>query len=265
VLSPAMTLGADPAPNKPAAVKPVKLEAVEGSTIKRVILTQKAVDRLGIKTDAKVREEEIPHIQTVGGLVLDTPVAMAIAERGLSGGGAALTPVAATHAADADASSANMPLMVMVTVSPGEFDRMAQDRPARLIPLNANGGASTALMAMPSKLPPVPDPKRLMLALYYTVGATGQGLTHMERVRVDLELSDHGVRRSVVPTSSIVYDEKGGPWVYVNTAPLTYFRQAVGLERIAEDRAILSSGPPVGATVVTVGASMLYGSEKLGK
>jgi hypothetical protein len=53
--------------------------------------------------------------------------------------------------------------------------------------------------------------------------------------------------------------------VYVNTAPLTYVRQPVGIERIAGDLAILSAGPPVGATVVTVGAPLLYGSETLGK
>jgi hypothetical protein len=65
----------------------------------------------------------------------------------------------------------------------------------------------------------------------------------------------------VVPASAVVYDRDGVTWVYTTTGPLTYVRQRVSVVRVDGDQAILSSGPPVGTAVVTVGADELLGSE----
>jgi hypothetical protein len=59
----------------------------------------------------------------------------------------------------------------------------------------------------------------------------------------------------------VYYDGKGAPWVYVNAKPLTFERQRIGVERVTGDLAVLSEGPPVGTSVVTVGAALLYGAE----
>ena len=53
---------------------PVTLEAIAGSTVKRITLTAKAAERLGIATD-KVSEQVVPRRQMVGGLVVPPVVA----------------------------------------------------------------------------------------------------------------------------------------------------------------------------------------------
>ena len=65
----------------------------------------------------------------------------------------------------------------------------------------------------------------------------------------------------VVPYASVLYEANGNTWVYVNVAPLVYVRQAIVIDSINGDEAILSKGPDSGSTVVTVGAAELYGSE----
>lgn len=67
--------------------------------------------------------------------------------------------------------------------------------------------------------------------------------------------------RKVIPYSAVVYDTDGSTWAYVNTAPRTYLRQPITIAAIEGSTAVLSSGPPVGAAVVTVGAAELLGTE----
>ena len=67
--------------------------------------------------------------------------------------------------------------------------------------------------------------------------------------------------KMVVPYASILYEANGNTWIYVNVAPLVYVRQAIVIDSINGDEAILSKGPDSGSTVVTVGAAELYGSE----
>jgi hypothetical protein len=59
----------------------------------------------------------------------------------------------------------------------------------------------------------------------------------------------------------VVYDTDGSSWTYVNTAPRTYVREPIVITRIEGSVAVLSSGPPLGAAVVTVGAAELLGTE----
>ena len=49
--------------------------------------------------------------------------------------------------------------------------------------------------------------------------------------------------------------------MFVRTEPLTYQRTAVAVAAKTGDRVALTSGPPVGAEVVTVGAAELVGVE----
>jgi hypothetical protein len=65
----------------------------------------------------------------------------------------------------------------------------------------------------------------------------------------------------VVPYASVLYEANGNTWVYVNIAPLVFVRQAIVIDSINGDEAILSKGPDSGSAVVTVGAAELYGSE----
>jgi hypothetical protein len=65
----------------------------------------------------------------------------------------------------------------------------------------------------------------------------------------------------LIPYSAVVYDTDGSTWTYVNTAAGTYRREPITVVAIRGDTAVLSSGPPEGAAVVTVGAAELLGTE----
>jgi hypothetical protein len=77
--------------------------------------------------------------------------------------------------------------------------------------------------------------------------------------------------QTTVPVAALVYEPDGTVWVYtaqVNVpanAPggaVTFIREAVTILRIDGDVAVLQSGPPVGTSVVTVGAAELLGTER---
>jgi hypothetical protein len=67
--------------------------------------------------------------------------------------------------------------------------------------------------------------------------------------------------RKVVPYAAVIYDETGDTWTFTSPRPLAYLRQHIEIDFIEGDAAILSDGPAVGTTVVTVGAAELLGTE----
>ncbi len=89
-------------------------------------------------------------------------------------------------------------------------------------------------------------------------------LTDEAQRRVQLQttlVKPHGADVSV-DHAALVYDKKGKPWVFTVIGPLTYVRAAVGIKEVDENNVlILSSGPPAGTEVVTVGAIELWGTE----
>lgn len=307
----------------------VTLEPIPGGTTKRIILSAKAAERLGI-TLGKVGEEAVLRRQMVSGLItaaVDKPVGDKPGVGGGFGGfgqaGAALTPATATGtgaSADGKAVSlekvavvatappatlqktaaltgdlakvapgsaavgvaqnvatstaaappqANAPMVgdawVLVNLSPGEWERLAKDKPARLLALSTRDKLGSEVLAQPSGLAPQEDVKRTMLAVYYTVPGKDHGLMLNSRMRVELPLTGSEDKQKVVPYSSVYYDGKGAAWVYISHKPLTYERRRIGVERISGDVAVLSDGPPIGTPIVTVGASLLFGAEIFGK
>ena len=89
-------------------------------------------------------------------------------------------------------------------------------------------------------------------------------LTEEAQHRVQLQttlVKPHGADVSL-DHAALVYDKKGKPWVFTVIGPLTYVRAAVGIKEVDENNVlILSSGPPAGTEVVTVGAIELWGTE----
>lgn len=150
---------------------------------------------------------------------------------------------------------------MLVTLSPREWERLAKDKPARLLPLATRDQPAKEMLARPTGMPPVEDTKRSMWSLYYKVPGKDHGLTLGSRMRVELELAGSDEKQKVVPYSAVFYDPKGAPWAYVNAKPLAFERQRITVERVVGELAVLSEGPPVGTPVVAVGASLLYGAE----
>jgi hypothetical protein len=256
-----LALGVSAAVAEPA----VKLEPIPGSPAKRVMLTAKAAQRLGIET-TQIGMQPIVRRQIVSGLVVP-PVESAgelkqIATRA-TGNPWALA-MARPQPAAAQPKSLDGEAWVLVTLSPAEWERLAKDKPARVLPLATRQGVAEVI-ARPSGMPPTEDAKRSMLSVHYVVKGAGHGLGANKRMRVELELAGGAEKQKVVPYGAVYYDAKGLPWVYVNPRPLVYERQRVSIERIAGDVAILSGGPEVGTTIVSVGAAMLYGTEVFGK
>ncbi|NDZ11783.1 hypothetical protein C7T35_22720 [Variovorax sp. WS11] len=305
LLVPAAALAAGPDPSKPTGKNAaVTLETIAGSNVKRVVLSAKAAERLGIET-GKVGEQSIVHKQMVSGLVTaaaDKPPAAKPGGGGIFGGfaqtgstaagaAAVATVVSATHAQQqpgggpglgkvviespqpptpaTPSARTNIPILgdawVVVSLSAAEWERLAKDKPARLLPLATRDTLGGDLLAQPSGVAPLEDTKRSMLSLYYIVPGANHGLTLNSRLRVELQISGTEDKRKVVPYSAVYYDGKGAAWVYVNTKPLTFERQRINVERIVGDVAILSGGPAIGTPVVTVGASLLFGTEIFGK
>jgi len=157
-----------------------------------------------------------------------------------------------------DAASLD-PIWVKVPVYVGDVERLATDRGATV------GGVSDApgvggRPARRASAPPSADPLAATVHLYYEVANHGGVLAPGQRVGVTLPLK--GQEESlVVPRSALVRDVLGGSWVYENTAPHTYARKRVFVDRVVGDLAALTSGPQPGAKVVTDGAAELFGTE----
>jgi hypothetical protein len=81
--------------------------------------------------------------------------------------------------------------------------------------------------------------------------------------RTDVQTAE--VRRSgkhtVVPYAALIYNDEAKTFVYTSPESLSYERVPVKVDRIAEDRVLLSDGPKAGTKVVTVGATEVYGTE----
>ena len=70
-----------------------------------------------------------------------------------------------------------------------------------------------------------------------------------------------GAAREIIPYDAVLYDAQGTAWTYTNPAPLTYVRHQIEVDSIANDMAVIADDLPPDTTVVTVGASELFGAE----
>ena len=65
----------------------------------------------------------------------------------------------------------------------------------------------------------------------------------------------------VIPYSAVLYEADGTTWAYIQEGDLTFKRYPLDIETIEGDDALLTSGPPAGTPVVSVGATELFGTE----
>jgi hypothetical protein len=86
-----------------------------------------------------------------------------------------------------------------------------------------------------------------------------------ERAAQRLDVKTEQVREQngqrQVPYSSLIYDPNGVTWVYTSTAPRTFVREKVEIERITGDQALLKAGPAPGTVIATRAVAELYGTE----
>ena len=96
-------------------------------------------------------------------------------------------------------------------------------------------------------------------------GSDLSSVTLTEKAMQRLDVKTDQVReqggKTVVPYSSLIYDPKGQTWVYTSTAPRTFLRHKVEIDRISGDSVILNAGPPAGTVVASVAVAEIYGAE----
>jgi len=270
----AQAQAADPGAAAGAKSAAVKLEPIPDSKAKRVRLSAKAAERLGIEM-GKVEEQPIVRRQMVSGLVMaaspEATAAPKLAFGGLGSFGAFAQAVAvksvqpAAQPAPRKAAAAGEDAWIAVSLSPVEWDRLAKDKPARLFALATREQPAAKLLAEPSGMQPAEDVKRTMLTTYYVVNGKDHGLTVNQRMRVELQLTGAEDSQKVVPYGALYYDARGAAWVYVSKEPLAFERQSVQVDRVVGNVVVLTDGPALGTPVVTVGAALLYGAEIFGK
>ncbi len=95
---------------------------------------------------------------------------------------------------------------------------------------------------------------------FVTLTRSGADKIGLELARVEQVRSPRG--GLTVPYASLVHGADGTVWVYASTGdPLRFRRQPVEVATVDDRRAILTSGPAVGTTVVGLGSAELYGTE----
>jgi hypothetical protein len=212
---------------------PAKVEPIEGSDLKRVVLTEKAAERIALQT-ATVREAQVTREREVGGQVVALPEA---------GAGRVL---------------------VRVPFSESDLAKIDRSRPAIILPLDdeIEDSDEEAEELEAEAVDDVEDDDERSV-LYFSVSSAGRPTMAVGRpVRVKLALTTNAAQYKIVPYQAVIYDVDGGTWVYVKEPnALAFVRQSVTIDYIEGDLAFLVDGPPAGTEVVTVGGAELYGTE----
>jgi hypothetical protein len=95
-----------------------------------------------------------------------------------------------------------------------------------------------------------------------TITEDAQDRLGIETTPVVAGLARAGGRATlVIPYAAVVYDAEGEAWTFASPAPFTYKRAPIVIASIKLDTAVLTTGPPPGTAVVTIGASELVGME----
>jgi RND family efflux transporter MFP subunit len=148
---------------------------------------------------------------------------------------------------------------VRVALPVGEVDGINREEPAQVGKLSAPPGTKLT-NAKPAVAPPSANPLSATVDLFYELPNADGRFTPGQRLGVSIPLAE-SQESSVVPWSAIVFDVNGGTWVYVRTASRTFARRRVTVQYTLGEDAVISSGPPVGAQVVTAGVQELFGAE----
>lgn len=151
------------------------------------------------------------------------------------------------------------PVWVRVPVYIGDLAKIDLQKDATIIPLGMNQG-STFFQAKPVQGPPLSNAGSASADLFYEISNSDRLFRIGQKVRTSLLLEAYE-ESLVVPWSAILYDSKGGSWVYVKIAAHVYSRHRVEVSHIVNDFVVLTRGLKVGDEVVVAGAAEIFGTE----
>lgn len=220
-----------------AKEKPAKVEKINGSDLNRIVLTEKAIQRIGLQT-VPVRLEKVLRTRRVGGEVVASPTKATVTT--------------------APATSVSI-VRVKISLSKGELSQVNRTQAARVVSLAQDDVEDQdELAAEPAGIEDDGEDSEGVTLQYALKGKPS--LRAGQRVFVELPLGN-AQQRLVVPHSAVIYDLEGEAWVYINTEPRTFVRHKITVDYIDEGTVVLSAGPPPGTAVVANGVAELFGTE----
>ena len=261
--------------------RPAKVEPIQGSEVKRVVLTPKAAERLAIAT-AAVKEELVKRWLVVEGRVEAVPQdpAMMLAPANAAGTRVQVHILSDLRQRLDDSNRLQERIRTIISLKDDDDDddddaskgkgtvkdKATTPAPAIVIPIG-NSRGSARLPARPMEVTASSDDGNATLsgvapAQDYEVSAADHGLRPGQRVHVRVPHPDSGKPQKVIPYSAVLYDPQGNSWAYTNPEPLVFVRHRIEIEYIEGDRAVLLQGPDTSAKVVTAGAAELFGVEQ---
>ena len=133
-----------------------------------------------------------------------------------------------------------------------------------IVPVLLVGGLALGACGKAKEAAPADPPAKVDQIV--VAGAKHQGVRLTEQAAKRLDVHTAAVTagaggKLVVPAAAVEYNNDGSTFVYTNPEPYAYVQQAVTVDSINADTAVLSAGPAAGAQVVTVGAAELLGVE----
>jgi hypothetical protein len=109
--------------------------------------------------------------------------------------------------------------------------------------------------------PPTANALASTVDWYFETADPQRQLQPGQRVQIRLAVSGAGAERLTAPWAGVLYDIHGGQWVYEMTTATTFVRRRVQVAQVSGADAVLGTGPPAGAKIVTDGAAELFGIE----
>ena len=279
----AMTAGALPsALFAEAAERPARLELLAGSVIPRVILLERAAERIGVET-TEVREVGAKRWKLLVGEVV------AAASAGATDTGTAAPAMQIRVAAEGEwAMNSELELLALMPdptalLDAGDYndaydpfetadgegeeigfepDDVADGKVVMVLPIGGGAAdhrykAQLVLASTNAQADTPPDNAR-----YFALVEPDRSLMPGQQVFVRVASQGGGDTARIVPYSSVIYDVAGDSWLYTNPEPLVFIRQQIVIERILGSLVVLSEGPEIGIKIVSVGAAELMGVEQ---
>ncbi len=133
-----------------------------------------------------------------------------------------------------------------------------------IVPVLLVGGLALGACGKAKEAAPADPPAQVEQIVVAGSRHQGVRLTEQAAKRLDVQTAPVAAGaggKLVIPAAAVEYNNDGSTFVYTNPESLAYVQQAITVDSINADQAVLSTGPAAGTQVVTVGAAELLGVE----
>jgi len=133
-----------------------------------------------------------------------------------------------------------------------------------IVPVLLVGGLALGACGKAKEAAPADPPAQVEQIVVAGSRHQGVRLTEQAAKRLDVQTAPVAAGaggKLVIPAAAVEYNNDGSTFVYTNPESLAYVQQAITVDSINADQAVLSTGPAADTQVVTVGAAELLGVE----